>query len=493
MPGSTVEGLVMDAPARSRHLTVESLVIAVLTLFGFRIGARPIRDNSMFTHLRTGIDMVRSGGIPRTDPYSFTAHGSPWVVQSWLAEWTYGVLHQLGGLRAVVFEQGVLAATVAFLVARLARAGSLLRTAAAGALALGCGIALWSPRPLLFGMVAFAAMVTVVEQDRRRWLLVPIACVWVNTHGSFVLGLVWLALLAGGELFDTRRLPMQRIRQAAWFALGLLAGSLNPLGPKLLLFPLAVREKSAVFSRVVEWKSPNFHDPLLLLTLLCALIVLVVLLRRPTPWRDVVPIVGFLLLGLVAVRNFPLLGIVVAPALGRALRRQDGGQPNPVNLAAVVGVALIGAVFGATAMTASPLNTRGYPEEAVAFVHDNGLFDAPHRVAEQDFVGNYVGLLYGTRSQVFIHDRLDMFPVSVSDDFHELHTGGSRTLQVLDLRRIDVVLWRDEAPLVTVLKATGEWQEIHRSHGFVVLQRDQRQKRPQPQQPGSGGLGPSDL
>src|SRR3954454_12776724 len=300
---ASVGPLVATEASRRSKLTVESLVIAVLTLFGFRIGARPIRDNSMFTHLRTGIDMVRSSGIPRTDPYSFTAQGSPWVVQSWLAEWTYGVLPQLGGLRAIVFEQGVLAGAVAFLVARLARAGSLLRTAAAGALALGCGIALWSPSPLLFGMVAFAAMVTVVEEDRRRWLLVPIGCVWVNTHGSFVLGLVWLALVAAGELLDTRRLPVERIRQAAWFSAGLLAGAVNPLGPKLLLFPLSVGEKSRVFSRVVEWRSPDFHDPLLLASLLCALVVLVVLLRHLTPWRNIVPVVGFMLLGLLAVRN----------------------------------------------------------------------------------------------------------------------------------------------------------------------------------------------
>src|SRR3954451_4038341 len=140
---ASVGPLVATEASRRSKLTVESLVIAVLTLFGFRIGARPIRDNSMFTHLRTGIDMVRSGGIPRTDPYSFSAHGQPWVVQSWLAEWTYGLLHQIGGLRLVVFEQGVLAGVIAFLVARLARAGSLLRTSAAALLAIGCGVGLW--------------------------------------------------------------------------------------------------------------------------------------------------------------------------------------------------------------------------------------------------------------------------------------------------------------------------------------------------------------
>src|SRR5437764_12874068 len=116
---------------RGRRLTVEGVVVAVVTIFGFRVGARPIHDNSMFTHLRTGVDMLRTGGIPRVDHYSFTAAGHPWVVQSWLAEWTYALANQLGGLRLVVLEQGLLTGLLCFLIARLARTGSPLRTAAA--------------------------------------------------------------------------------------------------------------------------------------------------------------------------------------------------------------------------------------------------------------------------------------------------------------------------------------------------------------------------
>jgi hypothetical protein len=81
---------------RLRAPSLESLFVAALVLLGFRLGALPIGDNSMLTHLRTGIDMARTGAIPRHDPYTFTAHGHPWVVQSWLAEWTYGVLERAG-------------------------------------------------------------------------------------------------------------------------------------------------------------------------------------------------------------------------------------------------------------------------------------------------------------------------------------------------------------------------------------------------------------
>src|SRR5437879_6408842 len=104
---ATGSGAVQMADVRLR-VTVEQAVVLLLGVFGFRLGARPLHDNSMLTHIRTGVDIAKSGHIPRTDPYSFTAHGHAWVVQSWLAEWLYGLAERAGGFKWVVLEQGVL-------------------------------------------------------------------------------------------------------------------------------------------------------------------------------------------------------------------------------------------------------------------------------------------------------------------------------------------------------------------------------------------------
>ena len=157
--------------------SMESLFVAAFVLFGFRLGARPISDNSMLTHLRTGIDMARTGAIPRTDPYSLTAGGERWVVQSWLPEWTYGWAYRIGGFKLVVLEQAVLLALLAYLVVRLARTGSPLRTALAGVAAVGIGASPWTARPLLFGLLCMALTVTIVERRKPAWWLVPL--VWV--------------------------------------------------------------------------------------------------------------------------------------------------------------------------------------------------------------------------------------------------------------------------------------------------------------------------
>ena len=210
---------------------LESLFTAAVVLFGFRLGARPIGDNSMFTHLRTGIDMARTGSIPRSDPYSFTAFDHRWVVQSWLPEWTYGWAFRLGGYKLVVFEQALLVALLAWLVVRLARAGSPLRTALAGITAVGVGTSLWTARPLLFGLICMALTITIVERRRSPWLLIPVVWLWVNSHGSFPLGLVWLGARAVGEGLEWRAWPRETLRYVGWFLAGVVASVANPLGP----------------------------------------------------------------------------------------------------------------------------------------------------------------------------------------------------------------------------------------------------------------------
>ena len=95
--------------------------------------------------------MVAGLGIPRVDPYSFTAPGHEWVVQSWLPEWTYGWAQRLGGFRLVVLEQALLIALLVWLVVRLVRAGRPCGPPSAGSSSSGSVAVLVAPTPALRG------------------------------------------------------------------------------------------------------------------------------------------------------------------------------------------------------------------------------------------------------------------------------------------------------------------------------------------------------
>src|SRR3954447_17976446 len=110
-------GTGVRAKAASRWLYRATL--GAFFVFGYQQGAKQFHDNGTFTHLKTGIDMAKTGAIPRTDHYTFTARGHAWTVQSWLPEWTYGWAYRIGGYRFVIFEFAVLIGALAVLTGML--------------------------------------------------------------------------------------------------------------------------------------------------------------------------------------------------------------------------------------------------------------------------------------------------------------------------------------------------------------------------------------
>ena len=142
-----------------------------------------------------------------------------------------------------------------------------------------------------------------------------------------------------------------------------------------------------------------------------------------------------------------------------------------VNMAFAVVLGLAFAIFAVGIYRTAPLNLKSYPIEGIDFLEQSGLRGPTHRVAQQDVVGCFFDLRFGDRARVFVDDRYDMFPLSVSDDYASLLKGNQDSLPVLDRRHVDVVLWDKSLPLVTTLKATGKWQEVFRKGDWVVMHR----------------------
>lgn len=450
---------------RARPPSLESLFVATFALLGLRLGLRPLGDNSLFVHLRTGMDIVRTGSIPTTDPYSFTARGEPWVVQSWLASSTYGVAERIGGFPLVRVEQGLLYALLAWLIADLARTGRAWRTAVAAFVAVGLGVVYWSPRPLAFGLIAMAATVLVVERRRSWWLLVPIVWVWMNSHGSFLLGLAWLVAVAVGQRLDGQRRP-EVLPWLGAFVMGLAAGCLNPIGPRLLTFPLAVLDKREAFAEVAEWGPADFTAvPTGVFTLLFLVtVVVIVAIGRPS-WRDGLPVAIFVVFGLAAQRNLPVLAVIAAPVVARAMRVPEPSPVearHPIHLGIAGLLAALALVFVAVTARQPAFDLTAFPVEAAR------LYDRPARVATTDIGAGYLILREGTDANVFFDDRVDMYPLEVTRDYLRLLDGDAGALAVLDRREVEVVIWERQRSLNARLASSNEWRRAGERDGWVV-------------------------
>ena len=465
-----------SAPRRRRSpawaVAPATAVGAVVVALGAYLGAEPLTDNSFFTHLATG-RLILADGIPRTDPYSFTAAGEPWVVQSWLASVAYGLADRAAGLVGVRGLVAVTTALVALTMWALTRpARGLVARFGVAVVGLFVGGTIWGPRPLMFGLLLLG--VTLLTADRRlpAWVLLPAFWVWVNVHGSFPLGLLVLGCLAVGSRLDGARRPSE-LRPLAFAAAGTVLGALNPLGPVLLTFPLDLVGRQEVLSEVVEWQSPSFATSYGRAFLVTVGLAVAALVRRPS-WRGAVPFVVFLAAALVATRNIPVATLVLVPIMARGAegiggltgeRRTRGGA------VALVAVAVVGALLVGGRLSEPDLDLRAYPVDAVAWMDEQGLMAPDVRRASPDTVGNYLELVLGDRAEVFVDDRVDMFPADVFDDELTLVRGRGGWRTVLDRWDVDAVLWSRGAVLDQLLAEDDAWRLGYADQSWVVYTR----------------------
>lgn len=462
---------------RLERLTLEHVAMAAIVAIGAVVIAGPVSDNSLLTHIRTGRDIAHNWSVPSVDSYSYTAAGTHWTVQSWLAEASYGLLDRLGGLRAIVYEHVVLGAILAALVVALARVGSMIGTACAAGIPMALLFEQLAPRPFLFGLVCLALLIFVVDRRKNPWLLLPVAWVWVNTHGSWPLGLFWFTLTIAGTLLDERRLDRDLTKAAGLFGVGVLLGAVNPVGPKILWFwSVAVGERSHSFADIVEWASLDFRTVAGTIAGLGMLVVVAVCFRQKVDWRRCLPVVAFAFAAMYSARNVTAFAVVSAPALRMALTTgtlPSKARPARDNRMAVIALGLV-VVMALTDVARvallDPFEGGGYPIAALAVLKDQKRLEPNHRLAAREYVGNYLEWAEPD-VKVFIDDRFDMYPISVSNDYDVLFKTTSDPLVVLDKYGVDTVLWERKKPLTQVLTKTSTWRLTWSDDDWAVFER----------------------
>ncbi len=443
------------------------LVVAV----GWVSGTRPLSDNSFLTHLATGRIILDTGSVPGHDPYTFTATGEPWVVQSWLASVLYAGAEQVGGLGAVRAITGVLAATLAALAWTLLRpAGSIVLRAAAAALFVAVSAELWAERPFMIGLIGLACVALAAEgRLDPRWLLL-VGWVWVNAHGSFPLGIVLLVVAAVGRRLDGETWEVE-VRALRWGIAGVLLGAVGPLGPRVLWFPVDLLRRQEVLSHVVEWRAPAFESAGHRLFLVQVLLAIVLLARRPS-FRSALIVATFTGAALLGARNVAVASLLilpaVAPALGGVGTLRSVDRARPARLVAVLAVATIVVVSLGRASEAD-LELRHYPLGALAFLEGTDVDTGSTRLAGPDLVGNLVDYVYGPERRTFYDDRFDLFSDELAETNQALISGGPTLRRDLDEHGIDLVLVKTTSPSAQILTIDPGWRALYLQDAWLLV------------------------
>src|SRR5262245_43693614 len=336
--------------ARASRWGLGAVFSAVFALFGWAVGVSGLSDNSFFWHLRTG-EYILDHGIPHHDVFSFTAPGTKWVAQSWLAELTYGVLFRTVGAFGIRAFVGVVGACIGLLAYRLALRLVRDRAVACGiTLAALSGIyTLWSERPLLIGVMFFLVLLWTVEVPdslvgRHPFVVLPVLFwLWANTHGSFALGFAYLGLHLLGRWCDGAR-PWEG-RERVLLGAGALAFActfLNPYGIDLVTFPIALLSRGDILSHIIEWRSPDFRKiyGVALGVWLAVYVAALARGRNRVSRRDLVVTLPMLFLAFWALRNLAIAPLVGLPVVARAFAR-DQLRPDRTRRAVVLGALVL--------------------------------------------------------------------------------------------------------------------------------------------------------
>jgi len=298
-------------------------------------------------------------------------------------------------------------------------------------------------------------------------------------HGTFSLGFLYFAVYLFGRYLDGS--PPNRGRErdlVIGTAIAAVIIFVNPYGPGLVLFPLALMSRSEVLSNVREWQSVDVHTLIGFLYAVWVFISLVAFARSRPRRGELVTGIVFLFLGWWAVRNVAIAVAVTIPIVGRAFRADErrartGGADDAAGTAPpllAVLVCLVSVVLVVRAASEPDYDLKAYPVKALQ------ALDAEHRLGGRllttDAWAGYVIAKYWPEQRVFFDDRYDMYPIAIDTDYDKVLATKPGWPRVLDKYRINVIVWPKQRGIVQVLEVSRGWSVLREDKVATVLVRN---------------------
>jgi hypothetical protein len=495
-------------------ITLDHVWLAGTMTYGFVVGVvLPAEQSDYWWTVKLGETLWASGQLRAADPLAFTSSQQPYVEQQWLAQLVLAAVHQLGGLEGALLLRGALLALVMgmlFYASRRAGATAAAATMAASVASLSVvgGAAI---RAQLLAIPLFLVYLLGTTAWRERpWTLVvlPVAMiVWVNVHGSFVLGLLLVLVAVLGRAWTVGGaqsaflLPATAadslIRRFALLGAFCSAAVLvNPYGlglvPWLVGF-LGTHLNGAEGVYATEWAPTSLATSHGAIFFAGAFVLLVLLFRvgLPTPAASL-RLVVFAALALAAVRNTLWWALVMTPILAWALTQafragQDalaqGAQGQFFPAAALAtepprqGIVAVNLLLLVGFVAVAALSLPGFRSRDLLFAADRWPIHGALPSAAADFLagtpatriyqpldwGGYLAWRLAPRQRIFADGRFALYPADVYQDYFRIAEARPGWADRLAARGVDaVVLDRASMPdLLGALATHPDWRLGH--------------------------------
>ena len=468
--------------------------------YAFLFASRQMSDADFWFYLKTGEYILTTGSIPRTELWSFTFHGNPYIAHGWLSGVIFYVLYMWVGPKIMICLFALLVA-IAFWIA-FKRANSHPYIAGVAAL-----VAVWASmpnigvRPRVFSILLTSIYLALLSRlargvkERWIWVLIPLMTLWVNLHGGFFIGLMLIGLTAVGLVIDYWAGVLEdpstlrsRLRVLAILFVGcVLAGLLNPYGLTPYTQPIVLLRSSLWQDLIVDWLSPDFHLPQtrpLMLLMLGTIGVFALSPKRPRP-SELLLFLATLYSTLKIQRNAVVFVLIAAPLFsdyfqiwldstrfGKYLGGAREGSSNR-RLAVLLSIAFVFPLIAfaiklkLTVYSTPTQRSLRVPLNAVEYMKQNGItgntFTAPN------IWGGYL-IWAAPQNPVYIDGR-DAYPDTFVKEFVDIITGRTDWRGVFAERHVQIALVEPKTLIARQIEESTEWEKVYEDEMSVVFKR----------------------
>jgi hypothetical protein len=461
-----------------------------LALFGLCCGA--IASADTWWHLATGRWILEHHLIPRTDPFSFSAAGRPWVAHEYLTDVLLFLVHRTGGFIALGVANALVLAVAFSIIARAARAPRWVAYAAALFAAFAARPA-FAIRPQSFSLAFGAAFLWIVRESLRQhkpcWLI-ALPCLmllWVQLHAGYLLGIGFIGILLVAEVLDwlAKRSDTQ---PREWLPL-VLSGiacvavvPLNPNGFSMLTFPFFVM-RLKITHDLTEWQPANLRDPHLYPFIALAVTTLLAMMFSKQRYRPGQFFIYAASLGaaLKTARNIPLFCLFAAllladhlwiPALRRRSERARGMAQAATATLLLVAASFFCAHAAANGLAFQALAEKNlYPKDAVSYLVNHRL--SPNLLNDYAFGGYLIWRLYPAY-HVYVDGRADLYGDDFLSTYVAVYNGERDPQAFLKDNGINTVFLSPSSGLTTLLRmltVQGSWKLEYEDGRAVIFVR----------------------
>jgi hypothetical protein len=475
---------------KSRWLNIlTQLVTASAAIYFFSyVTAGP----DLWGHIKFGEDIWKAKALIRTDPYSFTAYGQPWINHEWLAELIFYFTYFYLGDAGLLFGKlgiGLVIVALLYKLCSLRKSDSIVY-----AIIIVLAIAVISPgfmiRPQLFSFLFFTLYLYIfhfyfIEKKSFFFLLPFIMVIWANLHGGFLMGLVFLSIVVAWETFSHFVLGKKENRMGIlwlWFLLTSFSTLINPYGYKLIVF---LYKTLAEPRQISEWNFINVFDLSYLRFKLMALLFFIMLCTKAKHregWEETA-IGAILIASFFHQRHTPFFGIIITPYLVNRLSilasNVKAGFPS-LNITALsqkiimicLGLLVVyQSYYGVSRYVLANfriiVDAQTYPESAVKFLQKNNI--KGNLLLPMDWGEYAIWKLYPD-CKVSIDGRFrTVYPESVIQDHFVSDLDSDRWMALIEKYSADILLARQTSFFQELLKSSDQWVYVYSDFTAIIF------------------------